>query len=86
MPGTTPETAMYKVVVADTGIGNEQGISATYIWNIYKRKDKYRRQGLKNMMTKVSSDKGITGFVVRMIIGGNSLWCTIHSLIHLSAL
>ena len=21
MPGTTPETAMYKVVVADTGIG-----------------------------------------------------------------
>ena len=41
--------------------------------NIYKRKDKYRRQGLKNMMTKVSSDKGITGFVVRMIMGGNSL-------------
>ena len=32
MPGTTPETAMYKVVVADTGIG----MSKEYLPHIFE--------------------------------------------------
>ena len=55
MPGTTPETAMYKVVVADTGIG----MSKEYLPHIFEtftrentstgnRNDSYRWNKLYN--------------------------------------
>ena len=37
MPGTTPETAMYKVVVADTGIG----MSKEYLPHIQESDNRY---------------------------------------------
>lgn len=53
MPGTTPETAMYKVVVADTGIG----MSKEYLPHILKHLQEKRQ--VQKARFKEYDDKSI---------------------------